>query len=134
MNLLVAVSSMLQGVGNVVGVGGGKGFNTEWPTLVLFLVWLPRNLSNYMDRQARNRDTVLVSCREMTGRSQTLPWWLERGKVKTTEKSIGQFGIAHVCVMSRYVIRLLSTPSKPAPLSQILSYTHPAVHCLRFFS
>ncbi len=35
--------------------------------------------------------------------------------------------------MSRYVIRLLSTHSKPAPLSQILSYTHPPLHCLLFF-
>jgi hypothetical protein len=35
-----------------------------------------------MDRQARTRDTVLVKIREMTGRSQTLPWWLggKRGK------------------------------------------------------
>jgi hypothetical protein len=35
-----------------------------------------------MDRQARIGDTVLVKSREMTGRSQTLPWWLgeEGGK------------------------------------------------------
>ncbi len=40
-----------------------------------FLV--PRNLSNLIDRQARTYDTVLVKSREMTGRTQTLPWWLE---------------------------------------------------------
>jgi hypothetical protein len=40
-----------------------------------------------MDRQARNRDAVLVKIREMTGRSQTLLWWLGGGGVKTTETS-----------------------------------------------
>jgi hypothetical protein len=64
-----------------------KGFNTKWSTHLLSSFWLPRNLSNYMDRQARTRDTVLVRCREMTDRSQTLPWWLEGGGVKTTEKN-----------------------------------------------
>ncbi len=29
-----------------------------------------------MDRQARNGDTVLVKSRDMTGRTQTLPWRL----------------------------------------------------------
>jgi len=34
-----------------------------------------------MDREARIRDTESVRNREMTGRSQTLPWWLgRRGK------------------------------------------------------
>jgi hypothetical protein len=33
--------------------------------------WLPRNLSNHRDRQARARDIVLVKSRE---RSQTLQW------------------------------------------------------------
>jgi hypothetical protein len=45
-------------------------------------VHLPRNLSNYMDRQARTRDTVLVKSRETTGRRQTLLWcsgWGEDG-------------------------------------------------------
>jgi hypothetical protein len=28
-----------------------------------------------MDRQVRIDDTALVKSREMTGRSQTLPWW-----------------------------------------------------------
>jgi hypothetical protein len=32
-----------------------------------------------MDRQACTRDTVLVKSREMTGRSQTLPWWMGGG-------------------------------------------------------
>ncbi len=52
------------------------------------VVHLPRNLSNHMDRQARTGDTVLVKSREMTGRSQTLKWWLGGGRVKTTEKKI----------------------------------------------
>jgi hypothetical protein len=48
---------------------------TEKPTLVFFLV--PGNLSNHMDRKVRAGDIVLVKSREMTGGSQTLPWWLE---------------------------------------------------------
>jgi hypothetical protein len=40
-----------------------------------------------MDRQARTRDTVLVKSREMTGRSQTLPWWLrEEGQRRQKTK------------------------------------------------
>jgi hypothetical protein len=38
--------------------------------------WVPRNLSHNMDRQARTGDTVLVKSIEMTGRIQTLRWWL----------------------------------------------------------
>ncbi len=49
--------------------------------------WLPRNLFNHIDRQARTRDAVLKS-RETTGRSQTLPWWLGGEGVKTTENKI----------------------------------------------
>jgi hypothetical protein len=41
-----------------------------------------------MDRQARPRDTVLVKSREVKIRSQTLPWWLEKGGAKTTENKI----------------------------------------------
>jgi hypothetical protein len=48
----------------------------------------PRNLSHHMDRQASNGDTVLVKSREMTGRAQTLPWWLEGERVKTTENKM----------------------------------------------
>ncbi len=33
----------------------------------ILLFWLPQNLSNHMDRQARTSDTVLVKSREMTG-------------------------------------------------------------------
>ncbi len=51
-------------------------------------IWVPRNLSHHMDKQARIGDTVLVSNIEMTGRSQTLPWWLEREGVKTTGNKI----------------------------------------------
>ncbi len=46
---------------------------------------LPRNLSNHMERQARTSDTVLVNRREMTGRSQTLPWCLGGGGIKTKD-------------------------------------------------
>ncbi len=42
-----------------------------------------------MDKQAG--DTVLVMNREMTGRTQTLLWWLGREGVKTTE-NIGPVG------------------------------------------
>jgi hypothetical protein len=41
-----------------------------------------------MDRQARTGDTELVKSREMTGWSQTLPWWLVEEGVKTTENKI----------------------------------------------
>jgi hypothetical protein len=51
------------------------------------LFWVPRNLSDHMDRLAHTRDTLLVTSREMTGRSQTLPCWM-RGDIKTTENKI----------------------------------------------
>ncbi len=43
-----------------------------------------------MIRQARAGDAVLVNPnpREMTGRTQTLPWWLGEEWVKTTENRI----------------------------------------------
>jgi hypothetical protein len=121
-----------------MGVGGGGGgrkdLKLSGPLLSSF--WLPGNLTNYKDRQAHTGDRVLVRCRGMTGRSQTLSWWLEGGGVKTTEKNVlaNAVGIGHVCIMRKYVIRLLITQSKPAPLSKILSYTHLPSHCLRFFS
>ncbi len=36
-----------------------------------FSLWLPRNLSNHMDRLTGTRDTVFAKSRQMTGRSQT---------------------------------------------------------------
>jgi hypothetical protein len=42
-------------------------------------LWLPRNLFNHMDRQARIGDTVMVKSREMTGGSQTRDTHLETG-------------------------------------------------------
>jgi hypothetical protein len=39
-------------------------------------LWLPRNLSNHMDRQARTGDTVLAKGSKITGWCQTMPWWL----------------------------------------------------------
>jgi hypothetical protein len=41
-----------------------------------------------MIRQARPGDTVLGNSREITGRSQRLPWWLGVEGVKTTENKI----------------------------------------------
>ncbi len=50
-----------------------QGFNHRgiryWESHARLLFWLPRNLSNHMDRQARTRDKVLVKSREITGRS-----------------------------------------------------------------
>ncbi len=60
-----------------------RGLNIKRHTLVFFLA--PRNLSNHMDRQAHTSNTVLVKCRELTGRRQTMPKWLGGGRVKTTE-------------------------------------------------
>jgi hypothetical protein len=65
-----------------VGWRGGRG---QYLSLVLsrvgkiMLVFYlgptkPRNLSNHMYMQARTRDKVFVKSREMTGRSQTVPW------------------------------------------------------------
>jgi hypothetical protein len=45
-----------------------------------------------MDRQACTGDTVLVKSREITGRTQTLPWWLGEGGVKTTENKTNKIG------------------------------------------
>jgi hypothetical protein len=43
-------------------------------------------------RQARTGNAVLVNSREMTGRTQILPWWLGEGRVKTTENKVGKRG------------------------------------------
>jgi hypothetical protein len=45
-------------------------------------------------RQARTGNTVLVMSRKMTGRTQTLPWWLggRRGK---DDRNIGPVGPDH---------------------------------------
>ncbi len=57
-----------------------------------------------MDRQTRTGDTVLVKSREVTGRSQILPWWLGGEGVKTTEikiQYIGPVGIYHKNYITR---------------------------------
>jgi hypothetical protein len=54
-------------------------------SMLVFFFWFPQNLSNHMDRQACTCDTVLVE-RKMTGRSQTVPWWLGRGGGKDDRK------------------------------------------------
>jgi hypothetical protein len=56
-----------------------KGLNTRRPTIVFFLVLT--NLSHHVIRhwQARSGDTMLVKSTDMTGRTQTLPWWLGGG-------------------------------------------------------
>ncbi len=53
-----------------------------------WILRVPRNLSNHMDRRVCTGDTVLVKSREMTGRSQILRRWLGGGGVKTTENKI----------------------------------------------
>jgi hypothetical protein len=40
-----------------------------------------------MIRKARTGDTVLVKSREMTGGTQTLPWWLGGEGIKRTEST-----------------------------------------------
>ncbi len=87
------ISSSTHGGGRETSctVGGGGGGTEIFPSTIekgRGQRNLPRNLSNHMDRQACTRDTVLVKSREMTGRSQTLPWWLGGGRVKTTETKI----------------------------------------------
>jgi hypothetical protein len=49
--------------------------NTKRLTLSSF--WVPRNLSYHIDKQAGTDVTMFVKSREMTGRTKTLPWWLE---------------------------------------------------------
>jgi hypothetical protein len=41
-----------------------------------------------MDRQARTGDAMLVKSRAITGRNQTLLWWLKGGRLQTTENKI----------------------------------------------
>ncbi len=72
------------GVRDRVGSRGRKAEDSKLGGPRSSSFWLPRNLSDRMDRQARTGDTVLIKSREMTGRSQTLPWWLEGEGVKTT--------------------------------------------------
>ncbi len=57
--------------------------NTKRPALVFVL-----GPSKPLVRQVRTGDTVLVKSREMTGRTQKLPWWLGGEGVKTTENKI----------------------------------------------
>jgi hypothetical protein len=71
-----------------------RGLNTKRPTLIFFLGPTKPLPSYGFDRQACARDTVLVKSREMTSRSQTLPWWLGGGGVKTTENKIHWPGCA----------------------------------------
>ncbi len=62
------------------------GFNTKSPTIV-FLLGSTKPLPSY-GKTSRTGDTVLVKSREMTGRTQTLQWWLKGEGVKTTENKI----------------------------------------------
>ncbi len=72
------------------GSQGNRKPREDWilrgPRLSSF--WLSQNLYNHVDRQARTGDIVLVKSREMTGRSQTLPWRLGGGGVKTIKNKI----------------------------------------------
>jgi hypothetical protein len=64
-----------------------RGVNTKRPTVVFFLG--PTNHSHHMIRQARIGDTLLVKSREMTGRTQKLPWRRGGEGVKKTENGAG---------------------------------------------
>jgi hypothetical protein len=69
--------------------GDQRGLNTKRSTIVFFLA-PTKTLSNHLIRQSRTGDAVLVKSRDMTGRTQTLPWWLRGEGVKTiTYCSIG---------------------------------------------
>ncbi len=70
--------------GSYGSVSAGEGWILRGPLSSSF--WLPRNLSNHMDRQARTGDTMLLENREMTGRSQTLLRWLGVRKCKDDRK------------------------------------------------
>jgi hypothetical protein len=72
---------------------------------------------SHMDRQTRTGDRELVKSRKMTCKSQVLPWWLERGEVKTTEKNaLAPVGLStflsytsrssHVCRCDAFVVEL----------------------------
>ncbi len=56
-----------------------RGLNTKRPTLVFF--WVPRNLSNHMDKQARTGATVLVKSRQRwyVGSKHCLDGWGKKG-------------------------------------------------------
>jgi hypothetical protein len=55
---------------------GQRGLNTKRHTFLYFLGSFPRNLSN--QALTATGDTILVKSREMTGRTQMLPWWWGR--------------------------------------------------------
>jgi hypothetical protein len=59
-----------------------RGLNT-----VVFFLGPTKPLPSYgLDRQVDTGGKVLVNSREMTGRTQTLPWWRWGEGIKTTEK------------------------------------------------
>jgi hypothetical protein len=48
----------------------------------------PTTLSRQMDRQAPTGDTVYVKSREITVRTQTMPWWVgKKGKRRQKTKN-----------------------------------------------
>ncbi len=57
-----------------------RGLITKRSMLDFFLA--PTKPTNHMDRQARTCNTVWVGSWEMTGRTQTLLWWLEKRGIK----------------------------------------------------
>ncbi len=57
-----------EGVDVLIFGGYQIGLNIKRPKLVFFLA--PTKLSNYIDRQVRTRDTVLIKRREMTARAK----------------------------------------------------------------
>ncbi len=57
-----------------------------------------------MIRQARTGDTVFVKSGEMTGRTQTLPWWLRgiRGKDDRKLNTLAPLTNTYLIVKSKY--------------------------------
>jgi hypothetical protein len=71
--------------------------------------WLLRNLYNYMDRQARTRDTALVKRREMTGNPITRTYTLSSFKLcphKHVRSEVELIKIILAKVLDQGVVRM----------------------------
>ena len=97
--------------------------------------WVPQNIFLYT---ARTGDTALVKSKEMTGRTQTLPWWLEREGVKTTENKIHWPRCLPTCIVPPFSLFHLSgrkldvNGADPGPIWGLcLAYIPSRPVCLR---
>ncbi len=66
-----------KGTGYITKPKGTISHKEDWSVSRSSSFWIPQNLYHHMIRQAGTGDTVLVKGRKMTGRTQTLSWWLE---------------------------------------------------------